>query len=307
MRYYLFFGLVIGSLLSSCGGNDETVISDEDDPGNETGLTGSGAFSFDVNRSDGNLNMIVYYHIPEGDVDNMPVLFSLHGNGRNATGVRNAWVKEANAKNFILVAPEFSDADFPGGDGYILGNVFEDGDNPSSATLNPEEDWAFSVIEPLFDEIKALTGNTSSQYNVFGFSAGAQFAHRFMMFKPDARFDKILASAAGWYTVPDVSISFPYGIDQSPIEDVSASSYFSTDFTLQIGTLDNDPNASSLRRNSVVDQQGNNRYDRAFHMFNRSKAITEELSVNFNWSIVETQNNGHDLEGSIQQASNILY
>ncbi|MBZ9627210.1 hypothetical protein LB456_06995 [Psychroflexus sp. CAK57W] len=305
MRYYLFFVIILGSLLSSCGGEDDPVIDNNPDIEEESADTG--AFVFEVNGSDANLNMTVYYHIPEGDVENMPVLFVLHGNGRNATGIRNAWIKEANAKDIILVAPEFSDGDFPGGDGYILGNVFEDGDNPSPETLNPEEDWAFSVLEPLFDEIKSKTGNLSSTYNIFGFSAGAQFAHRFMMFKPNARFDKVLASAAGWYTVPDMSISFPYGIDKCPIKEVSPSSYFSTDFTLQIGTLDNDPNAGALRRNAVVDQQGDNRYDRAFHMFNTSKIITEELSLNFNWSIIETQGNDHDLGGSIPQASDLLY
>lgn len=305
MRYYLFFVIVLGSLLSSCGGDDDTVIDNNPGTGEESADTG--AFIFDINRSDANLNMTVYYHIPEGDVESMPVLILLHGNGRNAREMRNAWISESNAKGVITVAPEFSDEDFPGGDGYILGNVFVDGDNPSQATLNPEEDWAFSVIEPLFDEIKSKTGNLSNTYNIFGFSAGAQFAHRFMLFKPDARVDKIVASAAGWYTVPDASITFPYGIDESPIQEVSPLSYFSKDFTIQIGTLDNDPNAPSLRRNAVVDQQGDNRYDRAFHMFNRSKTITEELSVNFNWSIVETQNNGHNLEGSISQASDILY
>lgn len=305
MRYSLFFAIVLGSLLYSCGGDDDTVT--ENNPGTGEESADTGAFIYNVSRSDANINMTVYYHIPVGDVENMPVLFVLHGNGRNATGIRNAWIEEANTKDFILVAPEFSDGDFPGGDGYILGNVFQDGDNPSSATLNPEEDWAFSVIEPLFDEIKSQTGNLSSTYDIFGFSAGAQFAHRLMMFKPNARFNKIIASAAGWYTVPDRSISFPYGIGESPIEQVSPSSYFSTDLTLQIGTLDNDPNANALRRNSVVDQQGDNRYDRAFHMFNTSKTITEELAVNFNWSIIETQGNDHDLEGSIPQASDLLY
>ncbi|NEV94577.1 hypothetical protein G3567_10525 [Psychroflexus sp. YR1-1] len=305
MRYPLFFAIILASLLSGCGEEDDPNIDNTPDTGEE--VTDTGAFVFDVSRSDASLNMIVYYHIPDGDLENMPILFVFHGGGRNAMGIRNAWIAESNAKGFMVIAPEFSDQNFPGGDAYNLGNVFQDGDNPSSESLNPESDWTFSIIEPLFDKVKTLRGNTSSTYDVFGFSAGAQFAHRFMLFKPEARFDRVVASAAGWYTVPDPSISFPYGIDKSPIEAISPSSYFSTDFTLQIGTLDNDPNAPALRRNSVVDLQGDNRYDRAYHMFNRSKILTEELSVNFNWSLIETQGNGHDLEGSIPQASDLLY
>jgi pimeloyl-ACP methyl ester carboxylesterase len=305
MKYISQFAIMFGILiLSSCSGEDDTTVDDGTD---NQDLAETGAFVYEVNRSQGSINMVTFYHIPSGDEENMPVLFVLHGNGRNAAGIRNAWVEEANDKKFIVVAPEFSDADFPGGDGYILGNVFEDGDNPSPSTLNPEEDWAFSVIEPLFDEIKSRTGNTSNTYDIFGFSAGAQFAHRFMLIKPDASVGKIVASAAGWYTVPDASITFPYGIDESPIENVTPASYFSTDFTIQIGTLDSDPNAPALRRNAVVDQQGTNRYDRAFHMYNTSKTITEELSITFNWSIIETQGNAHELEGSIPQASDVLY
>lgn len=305
MKYILKCAIMLGIfLLSSCSGEDDTTV--DSNPDNEN-LAETGAFVYEVNRSEGSINMVTFYHMPAGEVENMPILFVLHGNGRNAAGIRNAWIEEANAKDFIVVAPEFSDADFPGGDGYILGNVFEDGDNPSPSTLNPEEDWAFSVIEPLFDEMKSRSSNSSNTYDIFGFSAGAQFAHRFMLIKPDARVDKIVASAAGWYTVPDTAITFPYGIDESPIEDVASTSYFSTDFIIQIGTLDNDPNAPALRRNTVVDQQGTNRYDRAYHMFNTSKTITEDLSISFNWSIVETQGNDHDLEESIPQASELLY
>jgi len=290
-------------LLGSCDNHDEVI---PDEPTIQINL-GTGFFRYNYQTSNTSIPIDIYYHIPEADLTSMPITFIFHGNSRNAVEYRNAWIEKANNKEFIVIAPKFSASDFPGGDGYILGNVFEDGDNPSANSLNPEADWAFSVIEPLFDEVKSQLGNTSSTYNIFGFSAGAQFAHRFMLFKPEARANKIVASAAGWYTVPDTSITFPYGIDESPIEEVDPLSYFSKDFTLQIGTLDKDSNAPSLRRNAVVDQQGTNRYDRAYHMFNTSKAITEKLSVNFNWSIVETQGNDHDLEGSISQASDLLY
>lgn len=173
--------------------------------------------------------------------------------------------------------------------------------------MNPKSDWAFSLIEPLFDDVKSQLGNTSSTYNIFGFSAGGQFAHRFVMFKPKARVDKIVASASGWYSVPDSKIRFPCGIGSSPIEDISASDYFSKNMTIQIGTLDNDPNAPALRRNPSIDKQGNNHYDRAHYMFNRSKAISESLFVNFNWSLADTQGNTHSLKGSISQAADILY
>ena len=84
--------------------------------------------------------------------------------------------------------------------------------HPHSKSINDENEWSFSIIEPLFDSVKSSLSLESEKYNLFGFSAGAQFVHRFIQFKPDARFDKVVAGAAGWYTVPDNSIPFPYGI-----------------------------------------------------------------------------------------------
>lgn len=288
-------------LMVSCDKNDADGSGDIDF------IDGTGAFLFDVNQSNLSTSMNIYYHVPDADVANMPVLFVFHGASRNARDMRDAWITESNNKEFIVVAPEFSEQDFPGGNGYILGNVFEDGNNPSTQMLNPESDWTFSIIEPLFNSVKSLSGNSSDKYDVYGFSAGAQFAHRLMMFKPNAHINKVVASAAGWYTIPDDSVNFPYGIAESPLEDLSLSSFFSKPLSIQIGTLDNNPNAPSLRRNTIVDQQGDNRYDRAYYMFNTSQNLAESLNLEFNWEIVETPNNDHTMEQSIPQASDVLY
>lgn len=301
MKLLVAIGLSL--VLFSCDDYEEIVPDDTE----EQIEIGTGFYTFNYETSKDSIPMDIYYHVPNANLNTMPILFVFHGNSRNAVEYRNTWIDKANEKEFIVITPKFSSSGFPGGDGYILGNVFEDGDNPSTNSLNPKSDWAFSVIEPLFDDVKSQLGNTSSTYNIFGFSAGGQFAHRFVMFKPKARVDKIVASASGWYSVPDSEIRFPYGIGHSPIEDIPASDYFSKNMTIQIGTLDNDPNASALRRNPSVDKQGNNRYDRAHYMFNRSKAISESLSVNFNWSLVDTQGNTHSLKGSISQAADILY
>ena len=58
----------------------------------------------------------------------------------------------ANENSFIVIAPEFSSEHYPElGDDYLMGNVYIDGDNPTTESRNPENEWTFSVIEPLFD------------------------------------------------------------------------------------------------------------------------------------------------------------
>ena len=94
---------------------------------------------------------------------------------------------------------------------------------------------------------------------MFGFSAGAQFVHRFIQFKPNARFDKVVAGAAGWYTVPDNTIPFPYGYENSILNTANLDNLLSSDLYIQVGALDNNPNSAGLRHNEYADAQGLNR------------------------------------------------
>ena len=64
----------------------------------------------------------------------------------------------------------------------------------------------------VFENIKTNLNYLGNSYNMFGHSAGAQFVHRFIQFKPLSRVDKAVSANAGWYTLPDTTIDFPYGL-----------------------------------------------------------------------------------------------
>lgn len=249
----------------------------------------------------------VYYYIPENVDNTTDILFIFHGNGRNAKEYRNAMISKAEAYNFIIITPKFSSEYFPGGDMYNLGNVFADGDNPSESTLNPEEQWTFSVIEPIFDHVKDKLNNTTASYHVFGHSAGGQVAHRFLFFKPHARINKMVASASGWYTVTDTSISFPYGFDNCPLEQSVLPELFQKELTIIVGDLDNDPNAPALRRNAFADAQGTNRLDRAIHFYNTAENLAEENNAMFNWDLRILENVDHDFLKTSLTAADIIF
>jgi pimeloyl-ACP methyl ester carboxylesterase len=230
-----------------------------------------------------------------------------HGNGRNAFDYRNAMVDKSEEYNVIVIVPQFSSQDFPGGDAYNLGNVFMDGDNPSEETLNPEEKWTFSIIDPLFNYFKDLIGNVNTTYDIFGHSAGAQFAHRFVMFKPEANFNKVIASAAGWYTVPNLTVSFPYGYSNSPLEFSSLTDLYQQELTILIGELDNDPNASGLRHNEFADAQGDDRLERAQYFYNFALEDSQQLGVTLNWRIEVNSGAGHNYIVAASKGADILY
>ncbi len=301
-RLCLHLLLCMCFILNSCS-DDSDVYTSNSEVINEF-TRGSGFLEY---SSFDDKVMRVFYHIPPNANSNTKMVFVYHGNGRNAKDYRDAMTSKANQYGFIVITPEFSNSNFPGGDAYNLGNVFIDGDNPSPSTLNPEGEWTFSVIEPLFDFVKQSINNTTLKYHVFGHSAGGQFAHRFVMYKPNARYDKIVASASGWYTATDLSIAFPYGFMESPLETTSLASLFEKKIMIQVGNLDNDSNAASLRHNEYADAQGLNRLNRAEHFFNKASLLANASNVEFQWEIHINEGADHNYEVASQYAADLIF
>ena len=258
----------------------------------------TGSFTYTPNGPLSDQPVDVYYNIPPGDITTMPILFSFHGAGRNAVDYRDYWINMSNTNGFIVIAPEFSTDFYPGlGDDYLMGNVFDDGDNPTSESRNPENEWTFSIIEPLFDYIKADISGNQMSYRAWGHSGGSQFLHRFLFFKPNSRLEVAVCSNAGWYTVPEVGVSFPYGIDNSELPESNITHAFETKLIVHLGESDTNQNSSGLRHNTVVDnQQGLNRFVRGNYFFNTSEAEAEDMDVTFNWEIDTVPNVGHNAQ-----------
>ena len=304
----LHFILILVFVLSACSNNDDIL---QEDPDKEVPIDnlskGKGLFRYIYNETNFTKTINIYYYIPVNKTSTTPIVFVFHGNGRNAKDYRNAMIAKADEFGFIAIVPEFSEQNFPGGDGYNLGNVFIDGDNPSPSSLNSEEEWTFSLIEPIFNSVKSNINNTTSKYHMIGHSAGAQFAHRFAMFKPNARFDKVVVSAAGWYTVPDETINFPYGFKESPLENRNLLDLFSKNIIIQVGELDNNPNSSGLRHNQFADSQGLNRYKRANYFFNNAHTIAQNNTLSFAWKLYINEGLDHSFQPALEKAADLLF
>src|SRR5258708_4428644 len=103
----------------------------------------SGSYHFDYVRAGHHIT--VWYYLPEGAKPSIPVVFVMHGVKRNGEDYLNDWISFAKEKQFLLVVPEFSQADFPGDEGYIYGNTVD----VKGKSIAPSE-WSFSMIEPVF-------------------------------------------------------------------------------------------------------------------------------------------------------------
>lgn len=252
-------------------------------------------------------NLRLFYFVPANANATSPIVFIFHGAERNALEYRNAIINKATAMNFIVVVPEFSEASFSDVNGYQLGNVYIDGDQPSAATLNAEAIWSFSLIEPLFAFVKNKTKNTNATYLAIGHSGGAQFLHRFLMFKPAAKCERAIVSAAGWYTATDKNIDFPYGLRSSPLESLDLAPLYTKNITVQVGTSDNNPNSSSLRRNAQADAQGLHRLARAQYFYNKAAQNASSLSLPFTWQLAIIPGLSHDYVAALGHAADLLF
>ena len=287
--------VTILAVLTSC-----TTPTPMEQPPSE--LRGKGSLSFTYAPL-ADKPIVLHYYVPSNATPTSPIVISCHGASRTASNYRDRWVEKADEYGLVIVAPEFTEELYPGSE-YALGNVYSHVDGLPQ--LNDAELWTFSTIEPIFDEVKRLTGNHTTEYYLFGHSAGGQFVHRLVLWLPDARYAVAVAANAGWYTVPTETVDYPYGIGLTPLAE-TAFGFFGKRLVITIGELDNDPDHPQLRRTPEALQQGENRYERAHHFFDQSRAKAAALGVEFEWSIVDVPNVAHSGSRMARHAADYLF
>ena len=244
----------------------------------------------------------VWYYRPVGFQPSDPVLFVMHGLGRNADEYRDQWVALAEAHRGLLIVPEFSNAQFPGGDAYNLGNVFN-----KAGDVRPRREWSYAVIEPVFDEVRRRFGSTRERYALYGHSAGAQFVHRYLFFVPEARVSQVVSANAGWYTFPDWTVGFPYGLGGTAVSEATVRAVLQKPVVVLLGTADTDPEHPSLRRTPEANAQGAHRFARGEKFFATAEALAATWQVPFGWRKELAPQVDHSNEGMAEFAAEFLF
>jgi len=219
----------------------------------------------------------------------LPVVFVMHGLQRNGSDYRDDWVGLAAEHGFLLVVPEFSEAAFPKAWGYNLGNVIT-----SEGRAVPRARWAFTAIERIFDHLLQHETGIETRYRLYGHSAGAQFAHRFLYFVPDARVVRVVTANAGWYTMPDAAIAYPYGLAGSGVDEAALTKALARPLTVLLGEADIDPQHRVLRRTPEAMQQGPHRLSRGKAFFEAARSAAAQRRVPFAWTLETVPGVAHD-------------
>ncbi|TNF53260.1 MAG: hypothetical protein EP308_09860 [Burkholderiales bacterium] len=122
-----------------------------------------------------------------------PVLVAVHGVGRDARNQASAFAARAAEQGRMVVAPCFDEQAWPG-----------------YQRLGSRGRRADLALVRLLDLIAFRWQVNTRRMVLFGYSGGAQFAHRFALLHPH-RVMRLSLCASGWYTWPSEE-AFPMGL-----------------------------------------------------------------------------------------------
>jgi poly(3-hydroxybutyrate) depolymerase len=225
-----------------------------------------------------------------------PVVAVLHGVRRNAAEYRDAWAPHAEARGFLLVCPEFSQARFPGARAFSQGNA-----------RAPRAEWTFGALEEAVDAALGACGDEAGrEFALYGHSAGAQFVHRHLLLTGAPRARRVVIANAGWYSFPDPAVPFPHGLGRIALDPAALRAALARDVVILLGEADTDPAHPSLRRDAATDRQGLNRLERGRNFFAASEAAARSQAVPFGWRLVTVPGVAHVNTGMAAAAAPLL-
>ena len=301
-RFVVLLGF---AALTSC--LPEPPPTPTDGPLDRNTLTGTGAFTFTPTGHLSDRPITVFYHIPDSAHQSSPIAMVVHGSARDGEYLRNALKPESDRRNAIILMPNFGSAEYSN-NYFLLGNLFDDGENPSVASQNDSTEWTYAIIEQLFIHFRAEVASKDARYDLVGFSGGGQFAHRFALFAHRPQCDRIVACSSGWYTLPDAASPYPYGLGTTQrTSDADVRKALATPLHLAVGSADTDPNSSGLRHTAEADAQGLNRVQRANYAFQRAMDQSTAINAPLAWSLHLETGVAHSAVGMGNYALTYLY
>ncbi len=193
------------------------------------------------------------------------VLVLIHGISRNASALMNAFAPFALEAGYTVIAPVFARG--------ICGDFQRLGRRGKG----PRADW---ILDAILDEMGAQVGLHLPKFDVFGFSAGAQFAHRYAMAHPQ-RIRTMTLGSAGWYTLPNQD-RYPYGLRlrrELPGVAFAPPRFLRVPVRVYVGSADTERDAALNRSRRVEKKQGPHRVARAQTWVDTMNRCAAELGL----------------------------
>ena len=237
-------------------------------------------------RLQSDLQQSYFLYIPQRIEDHAKIFVTVHGISRNAKQHARKFAAFAEKYGVILIAPYFPEDQFP--------------DYQRLGRKGKRADIALNAIVA---EVAQLTGADASKFYLFGYSGGAQFAHRYMMAYPH-RIAKVALGAAGWYTFPDQLLKFPKGIMQShslPLVRFNPEQFLQIPVCVLIGERDNRRD-NELNQSSRIDRlQGRTRLERGKRWIEAMTAQAHASGLSTSYSLELLPDSPHSFSISMRR------
>jgi dienelactone hydrolase len=218
-----------------------------------------------------------------------PVMVSVHGVSRNASKHSAMFAPACDAHGVVMVAPIFKD------------ELHDDYQRLGRLNRGKRVDL---LLHKILAEVGSVTEADVTRMFLFGFSGGAQFAHRYAMVHPH-RVARAAVAAAGWYTFPDHRQRFPYGIRSArtlPGVIFNPEEFLRVPIDVFIGALDTSlENVRSTAR--AVAQQGQTRLDRARNWVAAMRAAADAFDLEPRVTLTEVAGVGHSFSEFCEQGN----
>ncbi len=248
-----------------------------------------------------NYNMNIFTYIPEGNINEMKIVFVMSGCFRDALNYLKIWIKPANENKYIIIAPEFDKPHYSIAD-HEYGNIIDIDYNFCSQdiytpemsydnNIKDESDWVYHNIDEIYIEFIKKLNIKNNGYIIFGHSSGSQFTHRFLMFGNSKYCKKYLCANAGLYTFYDITSNYPYGIKNLKKFKERIDKSLMKEVYILVGEQDVKSKYLNALPNDL--KQGKTRYERAINYFNSAINYAKDNNIETNWKFISMPNVHH--------------
>lgn len=223
-------------------------------------------------------------HAPPG----RPPIAFIHGYGRGVEGQVDQLRSLAEASGRVLVAPVFTREQHPRYQRLRIGY----------RGLRSSD-----VLEACLDDFAARSGESpGGPVMLVGFSGGAQFAHRYLMARPE-RVERLVAIAAGWYTLPDPLSRFPLGLKTGrrlKRYSFNPEEFLRVPMHVMVGA--EDTTTANLRMtDELVNTQGGTRVERARRWVSLMRLAAKSYGVSVDIRYREIPGVGHSFRDFVDR------
>lgn len=225
--------------------------------------------------------------VPPGDAHRRPLVL-VHGSGRGAARQFRAFLPGAIAQGVPLIAPVFARERFPRYQS--LAGV----DGPLSA---------MDALISTLDDVATCLPVSTDRVDLFGFSGGAQFVHRFAMLCP-SRVLRGVVAAAGWYTYLDSSRPFPRGVGPGPDSSgrpAAVEAFLRIPLHVLVGERDVERDAGLRTGESIDRRQGPDRLTRALRWMDHLEAAAHLYGLPPSVSFDLLADTGHSFTEAVER------